>query len=144
MNFVGWHSAARRVGWQDLSDPTEQNSEYWWPFRLIWKYARALNISGCYSFRFKKVKILNQRKFCLFLHFIDKTYTVMAALFACTKCHSRHPFEDLSPSEQLCKVSDLHFCCCPCHMSVIISYALVICNHSPHPQGKAGTLTFPC
>ncbi|XP_060555112.1 protein FAM76B-like [Ruditapes philippinarum] len=27
----------------------------------------------------------------------------MAALFACTKCHSRHPFEQLSKSEQLCK-----------------------------------------
>ncbi|XP_045196648.2 protein FAM76B-like [Mercenaria mercenaria] len=27
----------------------------------------------------------------------------MAALFACTKCHSRHPFEQLSTSEQLCK-----------------------------------------
>ena len=28
----------------------------------------------------------------------------MAALFACTKCHSRHPFDQLSSSEQLCKV----------------------------------------
>ncbi|XP_014778189.1 protein FAM76B isoform X2 [Octopus bimaculoides] len=27
----------------------------------------------------------------------------MAALFACTKCHSRHPFEELSQGEQLCK-----------------------------------------
>ncbi|XP_046585523.1 protein FAM76B-like [Haliotis rubra] len=27
----------------------------------------------------------------------------MAALFSCTKCHSRHPFEELSQGEQLCK-----------------------------------------
>lgn len=27
----------------------------------------------------------------------------MAALFACTKCHRRYPFEDLSHGEQLCK-----------------------------------------
>ncbi|XP_033739826.1 protein FAM76B-like isoform X2 [Pecten maximus] len=27
----------------------------------------------------------------------------MAALFACTKCHTRHPFEELSQAEQLCK-----------------------------------------
>lgn len=27
------------------------------------------------------------------------------ALFACSKCFSRHPFEDLSPGQQLCKVS---------------------------------------
>ncbi|KAH3736049.1 protein FAM76B-like [Dreissena polymorpha] len=27
----------------------------------------------------------------------------MAALFACTKCHDRHPFDALSSSEQLCK-----------------------------------------
>ncbi|ELU18711.1 hypothetical protein CAPTEDRAFT_166048 [Capitella teleta] len=27
----------------------------------------------------------------------------MEALFACTKCHSRHPFEELSDGEQLCK-----------------------------------------
>ncbi|XP_050390819.1 protein FAM76B [Patella vulgata] len=27
----------------------------------------------------------------------------MAALFSCTKCHTRHPFEDLSRGEQLCK-----------------------------------------
>ncbi|KAK3097859.1 hypothetical protein FSP39_013894 [Pinctada imbricata] len=27
----------------------------------------------------------------------------MAALFACTKCHKRYPFEDLSSGEQLCK-----------------------------------------
>lgn len=28
-----------------------------------------------------------------------------AALFACSKCNSRHPFEDLSQGQQLCKVS---------------------------------------
>ncbi|KAK2146018.1 hypothetical protein LSH36_639g01048 [Paralvinella palmiformis] len=27
----------------------------------------------------------------------------MDALFACTKCHSRHPFEELSDGKQLCK-----------------------------------------
>lgn len=27
-------------------------------------------------------------------------------LFACSKCFSRHPFEELSPGQQLCKVSD--------------------------------------
>ncbi|XP_071136194.1 protein FAM76B-like isoform X1 [Mytilus edulis] len=27
----------------------------------------------------------------------------MAALFACTKCHRRHPFDELSSAEQLCK-----------------------------------------
>ncbi|XP_035228535.1 protein FAM76A-like, partial [Stegodyphus dumicola] len=27
----------------------------------------------------------------------------MAALFACTKCNSRHPFEELSQGQQLCK-----------------------------------------
>lgn len=28
----------------------------------------------------------------------------MQALFACSRCFSRHPFEDLSPGQQLCKV----------------------------------------
>ena len=28
-----------------------------------------------------------------------------AALFACSKCFSRHPFEELSQGQQLCKVS---------------------------------------
>ena len=28
-------------------------------------------------------------------------------LFACTKCHSRHPFEDLSKDNHLCKVTFL-------------------------------------
>ena len=28
-------------------------------------------------------------------------------LFACTKCHSRHPFEDLSKDDHLCKVTFL-------------------------------------
>ncbi|GBM86817.1 hypothetical protein AVEN_104085-1, partial [Araneus ventricosus] len=27
----------------------------------------------------------------------------MAALFACTKCNSRHPFEELSQGQQLCQ-----------------------------------------
>ena len=26
------------------------------------------------------------------------------ALFACTKCNSRHPFDELSQGQQLCKV----------------------------------------
>lgn len=29
-------------------------------------------------------------------------------LFACSKCFSRHPFEELSPGQQLCKVG-IHF-----------------------------------
>ena len=29
----------------------------------------------------------------------------MSALFACSKCFSRHPFEELSQGQQLCKVS---------------------------------------
>ncbi|KAL3884056.1 hypothetical protein ACJMK2_030279 [Sinanodonta woodiana] len=29
--------------------------------------------------------------------------TMSAPLFACTKCHTRHPFEELSSAEQLCK-----------------------------------------
>ncbi|XP_011413933.1 protein FAM76A isoform X2 [Magallana gigas] len=33
----------------------------------------------------------------------------MAALFACTKCHKRHPFEELSSSEQLCKDCRNHY-----------------------------------
>lgn len=28
----------------------------------------------------------------------------MAALYACTKCHQRFPFEALSQGQQLCKV----------------------------------------
>ena len=28
-----------------------------------------------------------------------------AALFACSKCYTRHPFEELSTGQQLCKVS---------------------------------------
>ncbi|GAB1598603.1 protein FAM76B-like isoform X1 [Argonauta hians] len=35
--------------------------------------------------------------------FTTQHIPVMAALFACTKCHSRHPFEELSQGEQLCK-----------------------------------------
>ena len=31
--------------------------------------------------------------------------TRMEALFACARCHSRHPFEELSSGDQLCKVS---------------------------------------
>ena len=27
-----------------------------------------------------------------------------AALFACSKCYTRHPFEELSTGQQLCKV----------------------------------------
>ena len=30
----------------------------------------------------------------------------MAALFVCTKCHRRFPFDDLSHGDQLCKVSN--------------------------------------
>ena len=30
----------------------------------------------------------------------------MEALFACTKCNSRHPFEELSQGQQLCKVNE--------------------------------------
>lgn len=36
----------------------------------------------------------------------------MAALFACTKCHRRFPFDDLSHGDQLCKVG------CGCILSV--------------------------
>lgn len=28
-----------------------------------------------------------------------------SALYACTKCHQRYPFEELSQGQQLCKVS---------------------------------------
>lgn len=28
-----------------------------------------------------------------------------SAMFACTKCNSRHPFDELSQGQQLCKVS---------------------------------------
>lgn len=31
-----------------------------------------------------------------------------AALFACTRCNSRHPFEELSQGQQLCKVIDMN------------------------------------
>lgn len=31
----------------------------------------------------------------------------MAALYACTKCHQRFPFEALSQGQQLCKVRGL-------------------------------------
>lgn len=31
------------------------------------------------------------------------------ALFACSRCFSRHPFEDLSPGQQLCKVCYHHW-----------------------------------
>lgn len=30
-------------------------------------------------------------------------------LFACSKCYSRHPFEELSEGQQLCKVKGDHF-----------------------------------
>lgn len=30
----------------------------------------------------------------------------MAALYACTKCHQRFPFEALSQGQQLCKVQE--------------------------------------
>ena len=30
-----------------------------------------------------------------------------AALFACSKCYTRHPFEELSTGQQLCKVREL-------------------------------------
>lgn len=33
------------------------------------------------------------------------------ALFACSRCFSRHPFEELSPGQQLCKVSPFGFPC---------------------------------
>ncbi|XP_071036290.1 protein FAM76B isoform X2 [Parasteatoda tepidariorum] len=32
------------------------------------------------------------------------------ALFACTKCNSRHPFEELSQGQQLCKPSACEYC----------------------------------
>ena len=32
-----------------------------------------------------------------------------AALFACSKCYTRHPFEELSTGQQLCKVSERGF-----------------------------------
>jgi len=35
-------------------------------------------------------------------------------LFACTKCHSRHPFEDLSKEEQLCKSCRRKYPLTPC------------------------------
>lgn len=31
--------------------------------------------------------------------------TAQVVLFACSKCYSRHPFEELSPGQQLCKVN---------------------------------------
>lgn len=31
--------------------------------------------------------------------------TSQVILFACSKCFSRHPFEELSPGQQLCKVN---------------------------------------
>ena len=50
----------------------------------------------------------------------------MEALFACTKCHSRHPFEELSAAEQLCKVGrsfnvDFYFL----NLDIIVSFPLL-------------------
>lgn len=52
----------------------------------------------------------------------------MEALFACTKCHSRHPFEDLSSSEQLCKA-------CQKPGDVV---RCIYCRHEFHADEKNG------
>lgn len=36
--------------------------------------------------------------------------SAQVALFACSKCFSRHPFEELSTGQQLCKVSTTNMC----------------------------------
>lgn len=36
--------------------------------------------------------------------------TASTPLFACSRCFSRHPFEELSPGEQLCKVNLIRKC----------------------------------
>ncbi|KAA0203459.1 hypothetical protein HAZT_HAZT003827, partial [Hyalella azteca] len=33
----------------------------------------------------------------------EKLFLIMSALFACSKCFSRHPFDELSQGQQLCK-----------------------------------------
>merc|ERR1711936_837450 len=40
--------------------------------------------------------------------------TMAGMLFACTKCHSRHPFEELSKEEQLCKGCQRKYPLVPC------------------------------
>lgn len=53
------------------------------------------------------------------------------ALFACTKCNSRHPFDELSQGQQLCKVSDhrrdtAH--CKQCNMTLPVMCVMCICR----------------
>ncbi|ESO11692.1 hypothetical protein HELRODRAFT_71540 [Helobdella robusta] len=53
----------------------------------------------------------------------------MAALFACTKCHKRHSFEELSTDEQLCQVCvlfdcSLNFILC-FHLSFLLSFHII-------------------
>jgi len=46
-----------------------------------------------------------RRSASLFVNFPEKPVKMsqQVALFACSKCFSRHPFEELSPGQQLCK-----------------------------------------
>jgi len=53
----------------------------------------------------------------------------MQALFACSRCFSRHPFEDLSPGQQLCKVSIFVRFSCVCYLCISrIFRVIVICD----------------
>lgn len=82
--------------------------QLFWPTKNKTKTTKELNA--------KRIQILTKRLFCerdLFnqkniKQLKENTISKMSAqviLFACSKCFSRHPFEELSTGQQLCKVS---------------------------------------
>lgn len=57
-----------------------------------------------------------------FLILITMSNTASTPLFACSRCFSRHPFEELSTGEQLCKVRNFDW-----KLTIISSFTIFIC-----------------
>ncbi|XP_048454215.1 protein FAM76B isoform X5 [Rhincodon typus] len=56
----------------------------------------------------------------------------MAALYACTKCHQRYPFEDLSQGQQLCKPKPCQYC------NIIAAFIGTKCQRCTNSEKKYG------
>lgn len=68
--------------------------------RSVWPRAQDVSVSWQQKWFFLFLLI-----FHVFLPFKTIIIRFKMSLYSCTFCHSRHPFEDLSKGDQLCKVS---------------------------------------
>ena len=75
-------------------------------------------------FKNKNGEILKKLVFNPFYEFLLLIITLkMSALFACTRCAKRYPFEELSDIEQLCKVSVFDFRLFFCSKAITFCFA---------------------